>query len=57
MTCEREPTEQEARDIQREADNQFLAEMQREAEFKRFLKWEKKRLKKPRFRDLKRVHR
>lgn len=56
MTCEREPTEQEARDIQREADNQFLAEMQREAEFKRFIKWEKKRLKKPRFRDLKRVH-
>lgn len=57
MTCEREPTEQEARDMQREADEQFIAEKQREAEFKRFLKWEKKRLKKPRFRDLKKVKR
>lgn len=53
MRCEREPTEQETRDMQREADEQFFAEKQREAEFKRFLKWEKKRLAKPRFRTLK----
>lgn len=53
MNCRRKPTEQETRDMQREADEQFFAEKQREAEFKRFLKWEKKRLAKPRARDLK----